>query len=315
MSDSRRFQTRVRWISAVLTILVLATGTVGVWRRCSAELREPTSRERYVTQIVAQLLEDQHLSRQKLDDEISKRAFKLFLDGLDPHKLYFYQSDIDEFRKHENDLDDMVGQGNTRFAHWVFKRFMDRAQERVALVDELLQGTLDFTIDEELITDPDLLQYPRDAAEARERWRKRIKYDLLVIKAGNASKPEAQQEDPEAAAREARETVSRRYQNFARRMGQFDNDDLLELFLGAVTSAFDPHTSYMSPSSLENFRIAFRLKLEGIGAQLQDRDGKTIVAKIVPGGAADKHGKLKKEDQIVSVGRGRAPRKWKISWA
>jgi carboxyl-terminal processing protease len=74
--------------------------------------------------------------------------------------------------------------------------------------------------------------------------------------------------------------------------------------LTAVTSAFDPHTSYMSPSSLENFSIALRLSLEGIGAQLRDEDGMCTVHEVVPGGAADKHGKLKKGDQIVSVGQG-----------
>ena len=60
----------------------------------------------------------------------------------------------------------------------------------------------------------------------------------------------------------------------------------------------------MSPNTLDNFRIALQLKLEGIGAQLQDQDGKTVVAKVVPGGAAEKHGKLKKDDQIISVGQG-----------
>lgn len=302
MSDSRRFQARVRRISVTLMTLVMALGTVGVWRLCQAELREPNVTERQVTRIVTELMKLQHLSRRPIDDEISKKAFKLFLDGLDPMKLYFYQSDIDEFRKYEDKLDDMVAQNNTSFAHLVFRRFLERTAERVKTVDELLQGSFDFALDEELITDPDLLQYPRDAAEARERWRKRLKYDLLVIKATDAKSTEKQQ-DPAKADEEARQKIAQRYHNFARRMNQFDNDELLEMFLTSITSAFDPHTSYMSPSSLENFRIALRLKLEGIGAQLQDRDGKTIVAKVVPGGAADKHGKLKKEDQIVSVGQ------------
>jgi carboxyl-terminal processing protease len=86
-------------------------------------------------------------------------------------------------------------------------------------------------------------------------------------------------------------------------MKQFDNNELLEMFLTAVTSSYDPHTSYMSPTTLENFRIALQLKLEGIGAQLQDQDGKTVVAKVVPGGAAEKHGKLRKDDQIIAVGQ------------
>jgi carboxyl-terminal processing protease len=76
------------------------------------------------------------------------------------------------------------------------------------------------------------------------------------------------------------------------------------MYLTAITTSYDPHTTYMSPSSLENFRILMRLNLEGIGAALQPVDGYTVVSKIIPGGAADKHGKLKPEDKIVSVGQG-----------
>jgi carboxyl-terminal processing protease len=76
------------------------------------------------------------------------------------------------------------------------------------------------------------------------------------------------------------------------------------MYLTSFTSSYDPHTTYMSPSSLENFRILMRLNLEGIGAALQFEDGYTKVSKIIPGGAADKQGKLKPEDRIVGVGEG-----------
>ena len=256
--------------------------------------------------MVTTLMKGQHLSRHALNDEISRRGFKLFLEGLDPLKTYFYQSDIDEFKPYETQLDDMLQQNNTSFANLVFQRFLQRVDERVAQVDELLKQNFDFTRDEDMVTEPDLLQYPRDAADARERWRQRIEYDLLVLKADKSDKAKEGQppKDPAEEDKEAREKLSKRYHNFARRMKQFDNNELLEMYLTSITSSYDPHTSYMSPSTLDNFRIALQLKLEGIGAQLQDQDGKTVVAKIVPGGAADKHGKLKKDDQIISVGQG-----------
>ena len=87
-------------------------------------------------------------------------------------------------------------------------------------------------------------------------------------------------------------------------MHQFSSDDLLEMYLSAITTAYDPHTTYMSPSSLENFHISMKLKLEGIGAALMMNDGYTVVTKVIPGGAADKNGKLQPEDRIVSVGQG-----------
>ncbi|MHB0956566.1 MAG: carboxy terminal-processing peptidase [Pirellulaceae bacterium] len=304
MSDSRLFNARVRWVSLALMLIIGALVSVSVWQYCWAEVTSPTAVDRNVTKMVTKLIGGQHLSRQPLNDEISRRAFKLFLEGLDPLKTYFYQSDIDEFKQYETKLDDMLQQSNTSFANLVFQRFLQRVDERVVMIDDLLKQDFDFTKDEEMVTEPDLLQYPRDEAEARERWRQRIEYDLLVAR-NEKPKDEGQApKDPAQLDKEAREKLSKRYHNFARRMKQFDNNELLEMYLTSITSSYDPHTSYMSPNTLDNFRIALQLKLEGIGAQLQDQDGKTVVAKVVPGGAAEKHGKLKKDDQIISVGQG-----------
>ena len=52
-----------------------------------------------VSRIVAKLMQDDHLSKRKLDDTMSNRAFDMFIKNLDPTKSYFLQSDIDEFSK------------------------------------------------------------------------------------------------------------------------------------------------------------------------------------------------------------------------
>ena len=61
-------------------------------------------------------------------------------------------------------------------------------------------------------------------------------------------------------------------------------------YLTALASSFDPHSRYLSPSSLRNRQIQRGLALEGIGAALQSRDAGVQVSKIIPGGAADRHG-------------------------
>jgi carboxyl-terminal processing protease len=158
-------------------------------------------------------------------------------------------------------------------------------------VDELVNLPQDYTVDEELVIEPDVLKYPRDAAEARERWRKLVKYNLLTLKADKVDEAEA------------RAKIGRRYRVIARRWHQSDSEELLERYLTAFTSGFDPHTTYMSPTNLENFEIVMRLNLDGIGAALQQDwdENHTVVSSIVPGGAASKDGRLKKDDRIVSV--------------
>ena len=106
-------------------------------------------------------------------------------------KFYFYQSDVDEFTRHQDDLIEMLEKNDISFAYFVFQRFLQRVDERVKMIDELLAQPQDFTVDEEMVIDRDLLQYPKDPNEARERWRKRIKYDLLVLKTDKEKKTAA----------------------------------------------------------------------------------------------------------------------------
>lgn len=290
-TKSRRLKRPHRF--SLLAILMLCGVTsVGLLTLPAADVQGPQPNDRQIALIVSSLMRREHLSKHPLDDEISQRGLESYLKSLDPMKLYFTQEDVDEFMRQRKDLDDLVKKGDLNFAFVVFKRFLHRVDERVALVNELLGQPHDFTVDEEMITDRDLLHYPREEMEVRERWRKRIKYDLLVQKA-----------DKKEGA-EAVEKLRKRYDSFAKRMHQFDNDEVLEMYLTALTSAYDPHSTYMSKSTLKNFRINFALKLEGIGAALRSLDGNTIVTKVIPGGAADKHGKLKVEDKIVSVGQG-----------
>ncbi|MCA9151319.1 MAG: carboxy terminal-processing peptidase, partial [Planctomycetales bacterium] len=275
-------------------LLLTVMGILASKQPVTADLVAPRAADGRMALIVANLLREDHLLKRPLDDEVSRRGLKTILKQLDPMKLYFYQADIDEFYQSQDRLDDWIKNSDIKFAYKLFNRFLERVDERVAMVNGLLDNTsqLDFTKDEEMVTDPDVAVYSKSADEALDRWRKRVKYDLLVLKT------------EEVTGDEAVDRLRRRYTSYAKRMHQFSKDDLLEMYLSAVTTAFDPHTNYMSPSSLENFNIQMKLNLEGIGAALMMTDGYTVVSKIIPGGAADKHGKLQPEDRVISVGQG-----------
>lgn len=252
----------------------------------------PGKHDRYVTNAVRSLLDQRHLLRRPLDDEISQRAFDSFFKSLDPMKVYFYQSDIDEFTRERLLLDDFARNNDIDFAYKVFNRFLERLDERIADVPNLISMKHDFSLEEELITDPDKATYSTTPEEARDRWRKRIKYELLNFK------------DEEVSEEDAIDRLNRRYSSYAKRMQQYKPDDLLEIYLTSITTSYDPHTTYMSPTTLENFNIQMKLNLEGIGAALTLTDGYTVVSRIIPGGAADKQGELKPETRITAVGQG-----------
>lgn len=307
----------------LLLVLGAAALLGGLARQAVADPAGPQPVDRQVTLAVSALLRREHLSRHPLDDEMSERWIKMYLKTLDPMKVYFTQADVDAFMRRKDELDNMAKAGDVSFGYTVFRTFLDRIDERVKLVDDLLKTPHDFTIDEEMITDPEALNYARNDAEVRDIWRKRIKFDLLVLKAdkgdkdkGDKDKGDKDKGDKDKGdkaegkkASDADKTppeqrLSRRYHSFAKRMHQTDGDELLEMYLTALTTSYDPHSSYMSQSSLDNFDIQMKLKLEGIGAALMFTDGYTVVSKIIPGGAADKEGHLKPEDKIIGVGQG-----------
>lgn len=297
-----RFRSRyVPWCLAALVVFAVQSSM--------AELSVPTASEqgkfRSITLSVVNLMRTEHLSRHPLDDEISERMTKGFVKMLDPMKVYFYQSDVDSFMTHEKELDDKLKAGDTQFSYTVFNTLLKRIDERVKTVDELIGAQHDFTVDEEMVFDPDAAHYPKDAAEARDLWRKRIKYDLLMLKVDSATKSaDAKDGDADSDEQDPKDRLTRRYHSFAKRMHQTDPQELLEMYLTSLTTSYDPHSTYMAPKSLDNFEIMMRLDLDGIGASLQFDDGYTVVNELIPGGAAEKDGHLKPKDRIVGVGQG-----------
>lgn len=279
----------------MLSMLVSPTLLPAQLEKGPEEFGVPSMAERQVSLLVTQLMQREHLSRRQLDDSIAQRSFKMFTRALDPMKIYFMKSDIDQFKNYQNDIDNQIQQGKYDIAFAIFKRFLKRVDQRVETAMELVSSEFDYSLDEEIVTDRDLIEYPANEEQARDRWRKRIKYNMLVL-----------DNDKSDSDKEPSEVLTNRYKSYSRRMHQLDNSDIVEMFITAITTSFDPHTSYMSSETFENFMITMRLQLEGIGATLQssEDDGYTVIKRIVPGGAADKQGDLKVEDKIVAVGQG-----------
>ena len=253
---------------------------------------QPSAADRQIVGIVSMLIEGKHMSRRRLDDEISQRTLATFIKELDPLKLFFYQQDVDGFMTQQHRLDDQMKKGDIQFAYDVFKRFLTRVDERVNTALAMLDQPHDFTIDEEMIRDRDEAKYARTPEEAADRWRQRVKFDLL------------KETSDDVPMDKAVEKLRKRYSSIRKSWNQTDNDELLERYLSAMTTSFDPHSSYMSPSTLDNFNITMRLELDGIGASLRSEDGYTVVHNVIPGGAADKDGRLKAGDKIVGVAQG-----------
>lgn len=325
-ASATKRQISVSWQAMLVLIVGLTLNSV-----CYAQsdvtdepqLTRPTFNNNITSRLIAQMMEQIHLSKLPLDDSIADRAFKQYIDSLDPLKDYFMQSDIDEFEIQKNQIDDKLRKGEFDIALTVFRRFLERVDQRTELALKMIDAPHDFSVDEELITDPDALTFAKTEQEITDKWRRRIKYSLLVLRTNSdESKKKKDKQQAEGSETDSdsnaegkpktkkqpdppEEILRKRYQGLRRRMHQMDTQDVIERYISAVTNSFDPHTSYMSTKTYDNFIIMMGLELEGIGATLQGTDdGYTTIKAIVKGGAAGKQGDLKVEDKIYAVGQG-----------
>ena len=240
--------------------------------------------------LVVASLEGKHMAKPTIDDKTAVKWAKMFFKDLDPMKYYFLKADIDEFMPQATTLDEKIHEGNLDFGKQVFERFLKRSDERLKMVQEVAQVKPDFTVDESLTDDPEKLDYPTDDNEARERIRKRVKLELLQAKIDN---------EPED---EAVKKLLMRYRDRSLAVHQFNSADLLEFYLSSLSRTFDPHTTYMSKESLEDLiQQTLQLSLTGIGASLMSEGGYAVVKELIPGGPADKDGRIQPEDKILGI--------------
>ncbi|MFC5460603.1 carboxy terminal-processing peptidase [Massilia niabensis] len=243
-----------------------------------------------------------HYKAVPLDDAMSQKIFDNYFETLDGEKLYFTQADIDRFAPMRTKLDDAINNEDLTMPFTVYNLYHQRFADRMNYARGLLKTKLDFTTDETLQLDREKAPWAKSEDEVRDLWRKRVKNDWLRLKlAGKEEKA-------------IRETLDKRYAGYVTRLQKLNNEDVFQMFMNAYATAIEPHTNYLGPRSADNFDIAMRLSLEGIGAVLQSRDEYTVIREIVPGSPADKSGKLKVGDRIVGVAQGNAPFTDVLGW-
>mgnify|MGYP001267953369 FL=1 len=236
-----------------------------------------------------------HYSQKPLDDEMSSRIFSIFLNRLDPAHYYFLEDDVKNFQKYETRVDDMLRRGDANLAFDIFERFKERLSERLSMLEEFLKEDFNFSKDAKWTLDRSDQPYPSTKEEARIIWRTKIKFDLLTLKLSDTN------------LNEGKERLMKRVRGLWKEYSQYDNDDIVSMFINSMAAAYDPHSSYLAAQDLKNFDISIKLSLEGIGAVLRWEDGYTVVNSIVPGGAAARNGKLNADDKIIAVAQGNGP--------
>lgn len=280
-------------ISVLLSILFFSQAGFTLTKEVEVNALKPTLAHKRATDLITHFISNYHYRKTPLDDYLSEKIMEKYLESLDPGRSYFLAQDIAGFAKYKDTLDESLRDANLQPAFEIFKVFRKRIDERVHYAIKQLGENPDFTLDEDFNFDRKDSPWAENSSELDELWRKRIKNDILSLRLTD-KKPD-----------EIRELLKKRYESLARNTHQLNSEDVFQYFMNAYTTSIEPHTSYFSPRTSENFDIQMRLSLEGIGAVLQSDDEYTVVKEIIVGGPAAMDKNLQPEDKIVAVGQGK----------
>ncbi len=284
-----------RAITALFTSIVFSTAVFATAPDTAVIPIEKQSEQTALYREIFDRLATRHYRGQVIDDDLSRRYLEHYIDQLDSTKSYFLQSDIDEFNQWQTRLDDLAKRGDVSPGFIMFNRLRERATARLRANIALLENPdykFDYSLDESIILDGDKRDWLGTAEQADDFWRKRLKDSMIRLLLND------KEEDA------ARELLVKRYSTQITQYQQRDSQDVFQLYINALASLYDPHTSYFTPRTTENFQINMSLSLTGIGAELNIEDEYTRVVRIIPGGPADLQGLLKASDKIAGVGQG-----------
>ncbi len=242
------------------------------------------------TQTVVFLLENYHYSQKFIDNSQASELLHNFMEDLDYNHVFFLQEDQDELvAEHAGRLERNLRRGDLQAAFSIFNRYEQRVMDRIEWVGNRLEGEFDFDTEAEYVVDRGEDPWLGSQEEADELWESRLKYELLFDLLN-------EEENEEAV-----NTVRRRYKRLAKNLEDLETVDVQEIFLTTLTQMFDPHSTFLSSDTLEDFSISMSLSLVGIGAILTQEDGFCTIRELIPGGPADLDGRLRPNDRIVEV--------------
>ena len=249
---------------------------------------ELSDSKKELSQEIFKKLNKEHYIKEIDKDNFNERYFEAIIEKLDKEKNLFIEKEVQSYIKKSRDVID--GDFDIKLAYELinlyFERLTDFFEYQIDLIEE---NNFDFSKKEYLDIYYEDNQWKSNFNDLYKLWKLETKNDLLIAKLSDSSNSEPSND------------LIKRYKNRIRRITQQKEEDIFSLAINILSNQFDPHSTYLSPRSAEDFDVNMSLKLNGIGALLGIEDDYTKIISLVPGGPAEKSGKIKPEDRITKI--------------
>ncbi len=249
---------------------------------------ELSDSKKELSQEIFKKLNNEHYIKEIDKDNFNERYFEAIIEKLDKEKNLFIEKEVQSYIKKSRDVID--GDFDLKLAYELINLYFDRLTDFFEYqIDLIEENTFDFSKKEYLDIYYEDNQWQSNFNDLYKLWKLETKNDLLVAKLSDSSNSEPSND------------LIKRYENRIRRITQQKEEDIFSLAINILSNQFDPHSTYLSPRSAEDFDVNMSLKLNGIGALLGIEDDYTKIISLVPGGPAEKSGKINPEDRITKI--------------
>ena len=280
------------------------------WKLSTPNFNDP-NKDKLLIEVIKYVLEKYHYKTIEINDDFSKKMFDTYFDQIDSQKKYFLASDIKEFKKFENDLDDFIKNYDLTFFELTHERLVKRIKEAEEFYPKILSKPFDFSVKEDINVDFENMNYSKSNKERIDRWRKQLKYSALDIydlkSFEENNKFEKNNEyilKPDAEIiKESMKLVSKNIDNVFDLMNDLQKKDWFSNYINSFVMQLDPHTFYFKPEDKERFDMNMSGQFSGIGARLSKEEGGIKIVNIILGGPLWRDKKIEIGDEIIKVGQ------------
>ncbi len=295
------------YIYLLLTVAI----AVATWSFIAKEKEDP-EKDKLLIEMITTLIGRYHYSPAAVNDEFSRGVYADYIKALDPTKRFFLESDIKDFSKYEDKIDDLIRLKDLTFFNLTYERLQARIKDVSDFQEKIIEKKFNYYEAETFNSDYDSIPYAKNAHELKDRWKKHLKLSTLsnITESETIEKDLAKSDSTHVAKtfevieKEAKETTQKAMKDFFESISELEKKDIFSLFLNAIAQRYDPHTYYFAPEDKDRFDISMSGKLEGIGARLQKKNNYTEITELISGGPAWRGQELEAGDIILKVAQG-----------
>ena len=268
--------------SSLLFLFIASVSAENTYQEIS-----PSNEKVILAQEILKKIDKEHYFKHTDLENIQSKQINALLDLLDERKIYFTAREVSNFKNIKLEPPSQIDlESLYTIVNLYFRRLIEATEYQLQLMEK---GKFEFGSNDELDIFNDDNEWKGSILNLKQIWKKMAKNDLLTSILSDKTQLDAI------------EVIKKRYTNRLKRIVQRNEEDVFSIVMNNLASLYDPHSSYLSPKSAEDFEMTMSLKLDGIGALLTTEDDYPVIVSVVPGGPAEKSGKINPKDKIVKI--------------